>query len=69
VGSNPIRKDDEERSIPIRKNDKVHGAATMQSSRDHEEARSQRFRRDDGSFVGEPTAKCQKTAEPGGGAE
>jgi hypothetical protein len=53
-------------SIPTQKYDKARGAATTRSSREQEEARSRRLRRCDGSFVGEPAPKHQKTAEPGG---
>jgi hypothetical protein len=62
----PIRKDDEERSIPIRKDDEVWKAATTWSSRDREEAESRTLHRGDGSYVGEPAAKFQKTAESRG---
>jgi hypothetical protein len=62
----PIRKD-EEHAIPIRKDDEVQEAATTRSSRDREEAGSRRLRHGDGSFMGEPAAKRQKTAESGGG--
>jgi hypothetical protein len=65
----PIRKDDKERSIPIHKDDEVRKAATTRSSWDREEAKSRRLRRGDGSFVGEPAAKRQKTAESGGGGQ
>jgi hypothetical protein len=44
----------------------VRGAATTRSSQDHEEARSRRLRHGNGTFVGEPAPKRQKTAESGG---
>jgi hypothetical protein len=61
VGSIPIGKDDEVCSIPTSKDDEEQGAATTQSSQEHEEARSRRLRHGDGSFVGEPATKHQKT--------
>jgi hypothetical protein len=77
VRSIPIYKDDEERAIPIHKDDEVHSipihkhdeereAATSRSSRDREEAGSRRLRHGDGSYVGEPAPKHQKTAESWG---
>jgi hypothetical protein len=41
-------------------------AASSRSSQDREEDRSRRLRRGDGSFVGEPAPKRQKTTESGG---
>jgi hypothetical protein len=55
--------EDNVRSIPIRKDDEVPEAATSRSSRDREEDRSRRLHRGDGSYVGEPAPKCQKTAK------
>jgi hypothetical protein len=46
--------------------EKVLEAATSRSSRDREEDRSRRLCRGDGSFVGEPAPKRQKTTESGG---
>jgi hypothetical protein len=54
------------RSASTWKDDEARGAATTRSSQEQEEARSQRLRRDDGSFVREPAPKRQKTTELGG---
>jgi hypothetical protein len=63
------REEDNVRPIPIRKDDEVPDAATSRGSRGRVEDRSRRLRRGDGSYVGEPAPKRQKTAESGGGAE
>jgi hypothetical protein len=52
-------------STPARRDDEARGAATVQSSQE-EGSRSQRLQRGDGSYVGEPALKRQKTAEVDG---
>jgi hypothetical protein len=46
--------------------EKVPEVATLRSSRDREKDRLRRLRRGDGSFMGEPAPKHQKTTESGG---
>jgi hypothetical protein len=52
-------------ATPTRRDDEARGAATARTSQE-EGSRSRRLQCGDGSFMGEPAPKRQKTAEPGG---
>jgi hypothetical protein len=52
-------------ATPTRRHDEVQGAATARSGQE-EGSRSRRLQHGDGSFVGEPAPKRQKTAEAEG---
>jgi hypothetical protein len=49
-------------AVPARKDNETQGAAPARSSQ-AEGSKSRRLQRGDGSFVGEPAPKCQKTVE------